>query len=688
MRLHLFHLLIALTLLFSVGCSGNSSNPLSPSGDTAKNPVTDDLRILAVDQNDPVNYWVTPLIVDGKFWASHYNENGTLHRAIGPGIDAPDPLDFIAKHIEIFQVKPENLDVLLDEYHSGIHYLIYEQTYNGIPVEKSRVDFRYSRNGKLVMIGSDVFPMINISTTPSLSENSAYQILVNDADETPSPELERAELVIYPVPETGTPAWKVEAGLWKYFIDARTGAIIERIQHRWNVDGTFSAHVENLVKMTSPYDPDMSIPSKYSKVWYRSNQNYPFTEYGYGFVDINGDSTFLCSHDTAWAESIFKTNYLTVFHDWFVESSIEGFVHDNDATDYVWNDSNSLLSERMAFYHVHLMREYITNIDKTYTALDHGCTAMVNQEPECNAYADEYGIEMHQANTGCSDSGWVPTIFYHEYGHFCTFHQYTVECPNDVHEGCSDYFAATVSNQKYIALDWQGRGTYVRRCDIPIQWPAAHCGGEPHCLGQVLATSLWDTRTLLGRDYTDYLFFFARYGNPTTTPDFPPEMIILDDDNDNPLDGSANYSKIKQGFYTMHSVPVPDAPNLPTTGVSVDLWPVKPPVKLNHATGGNVFYKIRLTNLDASTPHQFQIWAAVELPWGGFYGPLLPPSINRHAPLTLSLSGGQSFEMTLRQAIPGNLPVGTYPYHVRIGQFVNHTNDILLDDAWFDLVLE
>jgi hypothetical protein len=680
-----FSLFLLLVLLFSLfGCSGGNNSPVTPSGQSENEYTIETLRNLQVDQTQPENYWAAPIAIDGKIWASNHNENGTIHRAIGPGVQVGDPLEFIKTHNDIFNINPEDLVVLKDEIHDGIRYLIYQQTYKGILVARSRVDFRFSRNGKLVMLGSDVFPNLDVSTNPSLNEYSAYQVVLNDINKETAPELSESRLVIYPFPETGTLAWRIDTGDWRFYIDASSGAILERIHNAWNA---YTAHVDSGAKMVSPYDTEIWVPGSYTMIAYKGSSGM-FGTYGYGFGNINGDSVFVGTHSSCWAVCSFLSPYLAVSKGWFQGSSkIEGTVNDGDQTNYAWSDSNSLLSERNVFYHANKAHDYIKDIDKTFTGLDFKVAGNVNGSPMCNAMATANSINFYQPADGCNDTGHIADVIVHEYAHVFTFNQYTQDVPTDVHEGCSDYFAATYTDQSWIGRDIQGPGTKFRDCENTRQWPAPECGGEGHCVGEVLAGAFWDTREILGRSYTDYLFVYSRYGEPLTIPDFPPELIILDDDNDNPLDGSANYNVIKTTFYTNHAIPVPDAPQLPTTGVHVDVWPSDPPVKIDRTVGGNVLFKVRLTNLD-STAKYFHAWAALEVPWYGWYGPLIPPTINIKPPLYLSLGGGQTVTVTLRQAIPANLPAASYKYHVRIGTFVNHTNDILLDDGWFDVVLE
>ena len=128
MKLRITLFFLSILFISIMGCSTGGNTPITPSGDNSNQFTADDLRSLAVDQTEPGNYWSIPLNVDGEIWASHYNENGTLHRAIGPAIDAPDPMLFIEEHPEVFLVNPEDLIVMKDEYHDGIRYLIFQQT--------------------------------------------------------------------------------------------------------------------------------------------------------------------------------------------------------------------------------------------------------------------------------------------------------------------------------------------------------------------------------------------------------------------------------------------------------------------------------------------------------------------------------------------------------------------------------
>ncbi len=67
----------------------------------------------------------------------------------------------------------QNLELWVNEQHGNIRYLIFNQIYKNIPVWNGRLDFRYRLNGDLVLLGNDIYPFINISTTPSIDADQA-----------------------------------------------------------------------------------------------------------------------------------------------------------------------------------------------------------------------------------------------------------------------------------------------------------------------------------------------------------------------------------------------------------------------------------------------------------------------------------------------------------------------------------
>ena len=87
--------------------------------------------------------------------------------------DAQVPKTRINTIMQNYQKNNENLELWVNELHGKLRYLIFNQTYENIPVWNARLDFRYRLNGDLVMIGHDAYPDLNVNINPTLDEEEA-----------------------------------------------------------------------------------------------------------------------------------------------------------------------------------------------------------------------------------------------------------------------------------------------------------------------------------------------------------------------------------------------------------------------------------------------------------------------------------------------------------------------------------
>ena len=171
--------------------------------------------------------------------------------------------------------------------------------------------------------------------------------------------------------------------------------------------------------------------------------------------------------------------------------------------------------------------------------------------------------------------------------------------------------------------------------------------------------------------------------HPKTFQEYGADVVIIDDDDDNPLNGSPNYPYIYQCWEINHNLDIPDATDIPTEGVIIDVVPMNPQIRFHQSEPSkHINYHLVIKNLDAEQ-NWVSIWTACELPWGAIYGPMIPPSITRRSPLTFTLEAEQVMELDIHHDLPAFAPLGKYTYHVRIGQYVDNINDILDDDARF-----
>ena len=78
-------------------------------------------------------------------------------------------------------------------------------------------------------------------------------------------------------------------------------------------------------------------------------------------------------------------------------------------------------AERDAYYSVNVAHTYIKSLDPTFTGLDYSMPVTVNASTMvCNAFWSFFsgGVTFFAAGGSCVNSATVPTVVYHEYGHW------------------------------------------------------------------------------------------------------------------------------------------------------------------------------------------------------------------------------------------------------------------------------
>jgi len=676
-----------------VGCSGTNGS-ISPVVPDETTPLAE--RVPQANVNPPVSddFWHATITMGGKLWIANVNPNGTIHRAIGPGVkESSDPFEVIKNHPELFYFDPDNFKLEFDEVHAGLRYVILRQLYKGIWVWPSRVDLRYGRGGSLVQVGADVYPDININTEPSLGETTATNIVLNDVG--PNEPFENNQLVVFASSGLYNLAYMVDAGNWRIWVDANSGEILKREHHLWEA---YTGHVHTLASQADPLQPEIPYFCTDLGMRLRTSDSSTFPPYAYPITDLNGDYYYddggahsQLHHDVRFYGPFINVNNSQGFPN--NEAVIKRWVNDNEPQDWYFDNSHSIRSERTGWVWTHATVHFLKSIEPTYDGLDSGdgiyarTACNVNEDPMCNAMADETSMYFFQPADGCLDTGTVPDVIVHEFAHVNTFSQFgNDQPPLMMHEGMSDILANLMIENHFIGYNIAGEGTYFRDSKNTMKWPANECDGEDHCLGQLLAGAFWDMYEVLGKDYVGYLYHFSRYGHPQSFAEMAAEVVLVDDDDDDPLNGTPNYDLIYKCFKTNHNIAVPAAPNQPTSAISIDVVPASPQVHIGQS-GGNFFFDLKITNHDA-TPTTFQIWAAIQAPAGWFYGPILPPAVTRKNPLTLTFQPEQTLQIHLRQSVPPFMPKGTWKYHIRVGQFVDHVHDVLMDDGWFDVYID
>src|SRR5690606_13469569 len=115
--------------------------------------------------------------------------------------------------------------------------------------------------------------------------------------------------------------------------------------------------------------------------------------------------------------------------------------------------------------HAQLVKDYARHIAPEMNWIDSHLEVIVNHNDTCNAVYDGTSINFYQQSQQCENTGRLPDVVYHEFGH--GFHHHAVilgsgEFEGALSEGVSDYLAATITGDPAM-----GRGFFYT--DAPLR---------------------------------------------------------------------------------------------------------------------------------------------------------------------------------------------------------------------------
>ena len=659
-----------------VSCSG-SQNPINPVVKPEEQQSESGRQIQAKPVSD--SYWNTSVLVDGIIWTAHMDELGRVTRALGKGIIASEPISFVDSHPELFGVSSNELKLWRDETHDGVRCAIYRQTYGGMEIENTLLRIIYGRTGKLVSYGADVYAGYAPKGDWAIDSGSATE----NAKRQDNSKFISAAKYYRAKDNMLIPGWRIDLENNSYFIDATNGEIIETHQNRYEYD--HKGHVSGGVKPWSPLDNDIIVDTYGARVdW------YTYDQYFLGTVYTGKDGTFLFKNKEKWRVYTItnKNPWINVQEAWdsYIPSmSVSGWSYYNTFNEIDLNPW-SQPAERNVLYYGTLSHDWFWTVEPEFNKMNFQLPAFVDKYGQCTAYAYTGGnptIHFFQPIDECTNTGQSPTIIAHEYGHIYVSKMY-LDPTGALHEALADSFANRMFENCMIGPDLYGAGTYRRVSNNDRMWPAAECDGETHCVGNVLAGAFWNLSDNIGHNLTDNIWHFSNYLNTVPFQEKAADVILLDDDDDDITNGSPHYNEIYDAFLVHHNLAVPAITNPQTSGVVIDIVPLNLPHVIPFSTGGSFSYHMKIQNLDDQW-NNTKIWVSVEIPGTGWYGPIIPPGYLVHAPLTLNLSPHQVVDLDLTQTVPFHVPYDVFYYHVRVGQFVDHVNDVLQDEGVLEI---
>ncbi len=534
---------------------------------------------------NPPNDFARKILFDlieetGVLWFGRWNPTtGLPHRLFANGYSFPvrgedgfrlKCLDFVNKHPDIFgNVGSNELVPLSISFRNEVWYAIFGQVHDGLRVEGARVDFRV-KNGNLVMFGASVVPNLVANGTPSVSEELAVSIARKNF-EFVSYETE----VIYLAHADGRMVWKIKAQNfspvrnWAIYLDAATGEIL------YSFDETRSLVRGTVYSQIHPHygtDTPVSAPQRFIYVGLSGYTADTSDAVGNYEIDIDPGSGWDISGKL---EGLFARAVP------LAALPAEIFVPaDDSVVDLQFTVSTAGLDEMDAYHHINIVHKWVKTLEAEFSGMDYQVPVYVREVTSPapnNAWWDGYAIHMGAGASGYDNWGYYADVYYHEYGHGITDRQYPPGMlpytgqSGAIDEACSDYTACTITDEPLIG---EGGlipgGGIIRNMDnsyvFPDDW-----AGEVHADGRIIGGAFWKIRLALGANIADTLIHFAKYGAPEEFEAYLDEVLIVDDDDGNLLNGTPHFFEIFESFrahgigrfrISIHHRPISDTENL------------------------------------------------------------------------------------------------------------------------------
>ena len=432
-------------------------------------------------------------------WFTYFNEyNYKPHRAFGSPIILSNGnsleerfLSFVNTNLNDFNI-PQDIVLTRETENDKYINLDFTQYYNNLEIIDSRIYAKLTLDNKLVAFGLDVFSDISLAVIPSISEVMAIESASENIISSITKKSVEDNLKILPIPVNGKYEFhlvyvvrvstQLSHGPANYicYVDANNGDLLMRMNTvLYEAPPQANIHVEGEVYSTHPFNPS-SVENLINLRVQKGGGNYYTDSLGNVNVPGSGNATF--SLEGLFAEV--QTN-----------GSVPTFNSQLSNTNVSFDNSNSTIQERTAFYSVNKIHDHLKSVFPTFTGLDYALETNIDVQGSCNAYYDGT-INFFAEGNGCNATAKIPDVVYHEYGHGINNYRYGSGMWNGgLNEGYADIWAISLTQSPVLGYGWDisDPSVYVRRYDQDRKVYPQDLVGEVHADGEIIAGAFWDT---------------------------------------------------------------------------------------------------------------------------------------------------------------------------------------------------
>lgn len=510
----------------------------------------------------------------GGDWAIQRSPlTGTPHHVLGSGFDyASEVIGDESRAVELsraffgdfasfFQVDPGRLGEPWVEYHDGKWTVVFRETYEGIPVLGGRAHLVMTESGRVFAAGSDFHPDIEADVAGLIDAGDAVAIAKARFAYIDGNDFMREQPELFINPREGEngfsyrPTWKVilhmqsPFGGWESWIDANTGEVYARrdIYEYIDVEGTGRGDVENPTYCAGPGD--------------RHFKDMNITLDGGTTVQTDDNGAFQIPHggtDSVEVTARFRGTFFRQYNNGGGLARDTVAVLPGEPANIWFDDTNSHVSERDAWFHHWVVRDFIKGIDPDLTAADYQMPVTLNRtDGYCpgNAWWDGYGTNFCSQSLSWANTGRLGDVIYHEYGHGVNGFTYGgASFSGAQSEGNSDVITLLILKRPTLGIGFTANSCNngIRSANQGFIYPD-DLNDTIHNDGQAISSFFWEARnrmiTTFGEAYTDSVLpriwhFSRKTGKPSGLQDQVTWTFIYDDTDGNLNNGTPNFTEL------------------------------------------------------------------------------------------------------------------------------------------------
>jgi Zn-dependent metalloprotease len=501
-------------------------------------------------------------------WFVIFNENNQLpHRAFGAPISLNSTsglLPFLASNNFTLPNDLRENSITKNDKHINLSY---SQYYNNLEVLNSKLYAKFSLANELISFGLDIFNDINISVVPILNEQSAIasatsnisasisDIIVNENLKIlANPQYRKYEYNLVYVVKFKT---RIDEGPAHYicYIDAHTGELLMRKNEVMYEAPPSVVNVSGEVYTTHPFNPSSTEVFPNLKAIDQTTNIFYYT-------DTAGDVNLPLSNGASIRYKL-EGLYANVETN---ASTPDIFANLGTSNTIIFDNSNSTIQERTAYWAVNEVHAHLKSVFPTFTGLDFDMETNIDVAGSCNAFYSG-SINFYAEGGGCNATAKIPDVVYHEYGHAINDYRYNSSSGmwnGALNEGFADVWALSLTETPVLGFGWDlvDPTVSVRRYDQNRKVYPQDLVGEVHADGEIIAGAFWDTYLNLGSMTQMLDLFKYTYDSGVDGANGDEGIIFVDillevlfaDDNDADLtNGTPNDCAIVSAF-ALHGI--------------------------------------------------------------------------------------------------------------------------------------